>query len=54
MKKQKFSIKTLLFKSVREFQTWFAHITKKFRDMIIISCKNVRNNIVEYKVKYSI
>lgn len=53
MKKQKFSIKNLLFKSAREFQSWFAYITKKFRDMTIMSCQNVGKSIM-YKVKYSI
>lgn len=53
MKKQKFSIKNLLFKSAREFQSWFAYITKKFRDMTIMSCHNVGKSIM-YKVKYSI
>lgn len=53
MKKQKFSIKTLLFKSAYEFKTWFAYITKKFKDMTIMLCKNVGNKIL-YKIKYSI
>ena len=53
MKKQKFSIKTLLFKSAREFQSWYAYITKKFTDMIIMSCRNVGNKFM-YKIKYSI
>jgi hypothetical protein len=53
MKKQKFSIKNLLFKSAREFQSWFAYITKKFKDMIIMSCKKVNGKFL-YKIKYSI
>lgn len=53
MKKQKFSIKTLLFKSAREFQSWYAYITKKFTDMIIMSCRNVGGKFM-YKIKYSI
>lgn len=53
MKKQKFSIKTLLFKSAREFQSWYAYITKKFTDMVIMSCRNVGGKFM-YKIKYSI
>lgn len=53
MKKQKFSIKTLLFKSVADFKSWFCYITKKFTDMKIIFTKNVNRKFL-YKVKYSI
>lgn len=53
MKKQKFSIKTLLFKSAAEFKSWFAYITKKFTDMKIICVRSV-GRYFSYKIKYSI
>lgn len=53
MKKQKFSMKNLLFKSAAEFVMWYKHITKQFKDLVIVSCKKMQN-LFMYKVKYSI
>ena len=53
MKKQKFSIKTLLFKSAAEFKSWYAYITKKFTDITIVSVRSI-GRYFSYKIKYSI
>jgi|LakMenE01Jun11ns_1017448.scaffolds.fasta_scaffold9097407_1 hypothetical protein len=53
MKKQKFSFKSLLFKSATEFKSWYNYIIRKFTDIKIVSVRSFGKLIV-YKIKYSI
>lgn len=53
MKKIKWSFKTLFFKTVQSFMSWYSHITKTFYDITIVSCKGLNGGYV-YRLKYSL
>ena len=53
MKKQKFSIKNLLFQTIDKFMIWYKHIVKTFTDIKILSCNKI-NKCWMYKIKYNI